>query len=297
MGPAAGTGALQQFLSFDNTDRTSEPSATAGFPTKDKNMTDGKKTENVLHVNDQFQFKCGPEVSCFTKCCRDVTIFLTPYDVIRMKNRLNLRSGDFLEKHVRTLKAGMGVVPLVVLRMGEDEKKLCPLVSEETGCLVYEDRPWSCRMFPLDQCGPVSYRVIAEHSLCKGFEQQHKYQVSDYLVDQGVLVYKEMERFFEEITGHPGLKELDVDNEKISRMIYMALYDLDTFRDFLFATSFFERFDVDEATQELIRDNDIELLKFGVRWIRFGLFGDPYFKLRPGVAPPEGALVEGEEIS
>ena len=74
----------------------------------------------------------------------------------------------------------------------------------------------------------------------QGVEQQHKYQVSDYLVDQGVLVYKEMERFFEEITGHPGLKELDVDNEKISRMIYMALVQsLDTFRDFLFATSCF----------------------------------------------------------
>ena len=43
---------------------------------------------------------------------------------------------------------------------------------------------------------------------------------------------------------------------------------------------------MDEATQELIRDNDIELLKFGVRWIRFGLFGDPYFKLRPGRGSP-----------
>jgi Fe-S-cluster containining protein len=258
-------------------------------------MTDERKPENVLHVNDQFQFSCGPEVPCFTKCCRDVTIFLTPYDVIRMKNRLGIRSGEFLEKYVRALKAGGGVVPLLVLRMGDDADKLCPLVSEETGCRVYEDRPWSCRMFPLDQCGPVSYRVIAEAGLCKGFEQPHRYQVSDYLVDQGVLVYKEMERLFEEITGHPGLKELDVDNEKIGRMIYMALYDLDHFRDFLFETSFFERFDVDETTRNLIRENDIELLKFGVRWIRFGLFGDPYFNLRPGVTPPEGFPAEGED--
>jgi len=43
-----------------------------------------------------FQFNCNPGVSCFTQCCQDVTIVLTPYDVLRLKNGLKISSGEFM---------------------------------------------------------------------------------------------------------------------------------------------------------------------------------------------------------
>jgi len=43
-----------------------------------------------LSYNSRFSFKCHPGVACFTECCRGSNIILTPYDVIRLKNRLNL---------------------------------------------------------------------------------------------------------------------------------------------------------------------------------------------------------------
>ena len=50
--------------------------------------------------DDTFRFGCHPGVSCFNHCCSDVNIFLSPYDVLRMRKRLGMGSGEFLEKHV-----------------------------------------------------------------------------------------------------------------------------------------------------------------------------------------------------
>ena len=52
-----------------------------------------------LGPDDRFEFGCHPGVSCFNRCCGDVNIFLSPYDVLRMKKRLGMTSSDFLEKH------------------------------------------------------------------------------------------------------------------------------------------------------------------------------------------------------
>ena len=54
----------------------------------------------------------------------------------------------------------------------------------------------------------------------------------------------------------------------------MASYDLDTFWQFVFESSFLERFDVDKNTVESIRSNQESLLKFGMEWLLFALFNE-----------------------
>jgi len=49
-----------------------------------------------LGAENSLQFECHKGLSCFTKCCRGINIILTPYDIIRMKNRLQLSSEQFL---------------------------------------------------------------------------------------------------------------------------------------------------------------------------------------------------------
>ena len=46
------------------------------------------------------------DIACFTRCCRNIDILLTPYDVIRMKNRLGITSTEFLAE-VHTLSKSM----------------------------------------------------------------------------------------------------------------------------------------------------------------------------------------------
>ncbi len=51
-----------------------------------------------MGLDNCFKFSCHRDIPCFNKCCGNVNIFLTPYDVLRMKNRLKMESGEFLEK-------------------------------------------------------------------------------------------------------------------------------------------------------------------------------------------------------
>jgi len=56
---------------------------------QEKILTDSPR----LGPDDTFKFACHPGISCFNKCCGDVNIFLSPYDVLRMKRRLEMTSG------------------------------------------------------------------------------------------------------------------------------------------------------------------------------------------------------------
>ncbi len=43
-----------------------------------------------LALDDKFQFRCHKGIACFNKCCENIDIMLTPYDILRLKNRLGI---------------------------------------------------------------------------------------------------------------------------------------------------------------------------------------------------------------
>jgi hypothetical protein len=63
-------------------------------------------------------------------------------------------------------------------------------------------------------------------------------------------------------------------------MYFMACYDLDRFRRFVFESKLLKAFDVAEARVEAIRVDDEELLDFGMDWLCFVLLGDKTMRLR-----------------
>ena len=149
--------------------------------------TDPKKwpmsSRSDLNRNSKFQFKCHKGVKCFTECCRDINIILTPYDIIRLKNRLELSSEEFLaiytEPHILE-KTDLPVITLKLLEKdgSDSDSNACPFVRED-GCLVYADRPTTCRYYPLgvaslshkeDSDGDEFYFFVHEPH-CLGFEE------------------------------------------------------------------------------------------------------------------------------
>jgi hypothetical protein len=225
------------------------------------------------------QFQCGPGVSCFTECCQDVTIALTPYDVLRLKNALGISSDAFLDKYTLIIPKKNRLIPLVILKMREENKR-CPFVSDR-GCEVYSDRPWPCRMFPLDMADDGTFHLITDETRCKGLLEKVQTRVGEWLLDQGIVPYDEMNTLLSEITSPLRAEELDINNPRIQKMVFMALYNLDRFREFVFQSTFLERFEIDPSRIEKIRRSDVELLKFGMDWIKFGIFGQLLFKVRP----------------
>jgi Fe-S-cluster containining protein len=234
-----------------------------------------------LNENCEFQFSCHKGVKCFNDCCGDVNIFLTPYDILRMKNKLGISSTEFLKKYVIYPFDEKSKYPVVILKMLENEKKSCPFVSED-GCTIYEDRPWSCRMYPLGLASPKEdeknqnqeFYFLLEDPVCKGFNEKKKWLIRDWIEDQNLNEYNEMGNLFKEITLNPFFNsKKNVLLEKLE-VFDMVCYDLDKFRKFLFNSSFFSKFVVDEKTKNLIEKNDIELLKFGYKWLKFAIFGE-----------------------
>ncbi len=245
-------------------------------------MDKKEEKQKKLSLRDHFRFNCHPGVSCFTKCCADINIFLGPYDVLRLKNRLGLSSSDFLDKYTYLLSTQNQIIPLVVLKMSDDENKSCQFVTPE-GCQVYEDRPWPCRMYPLDMDEEEKFSVMADPESCLGLKENQEMMVIEWLEDQGILDYQRAYNYFNEIVNHPKLKELDVTNPQIKSMITMATYNLDKFREFVFNSSFLDIFDLEENFLEQLRVDDTELLRFGMDWIKFGLFGEKTIKIKPEV--------------
>lgn len=225
-----------------------------------------------------FHFDCSRSIPCFTHCCRDITIVLTPYDVVRLKSGLGISSDEFLERYTIIIPKQERLIPMVVLKMKELDNR-CPFVGED-GCSVYSDRPWPCRMYPLDMNDDGTFRLITDKSRCLGLEADQRSRISDWLVEQGIPIYDEMNILLSQITTPLRAQELDIDNPKINQMTFMALYNLDKFREFVLKSTFLDRFDVDRIRVEKISRSDVELLKFAIDWIKFGIFGQKLFQVR-----------------
>jgi Fe-S-cluster containining protein len=257
-----------------------------------------------LGPDDKFTFDCHPGVSCFNLCCRDVNIFLTPYDVLRLKSRLGMKSYDFLEKYTLLPIQKDMKTPTVLLKMNNDEGKTCQFVTER-GCGVYTDRPWPCRMYPLGLAaqrdtedgwqGDRFYFLLREE-VCRGFGESREWTVREYLDSQQVEAYDEWGEGYKELTLHKFFENGGSLTPQKMHMFYTACYDLDKFREFVFESTMLQRFDIDEDLVEEMRSSDEALLKFAFLWLRFSLFGEKTFRVKGNVLEAFQGRLDKKEI-
>ena len=117
-------------------------------------MTDNiqRKSEippEQLGHGSRFKFACHKGVKCFTDCCRGIDIMLTPYDILTMRKKLDLTSEEFLAVFTTPQMLEKAELPVVTLKLLDDERKSCPFVDDKDGCAIYEDRPTTCRYYPI----------------------------------------------------------------------------------------------------------------------------------------------------
>jgi hypothetical protein len=257
-----------------------------------------------LGPDDTFRFACHPGVSCFNRCCRDVNIFLSPYDVLGIRKRLGMTSGEFIEKHILLPVQKDMRTPVVVLKMNDDEEKTCPFLTDE-GCGVYSDRPWPCRMYPLGLAAQKDtadgwrgdrFYFLLEESGCEGFSEPREWTVREWLDDQDVDAYDEWGEALKELTLHPYFEQGGTLPPEKMQMMFTACYDLDKFREFVFQSTLLERFVVDEDFVEDMRRDDETLLRFGFLWLRFSLFGEPTMKVKSHVAEAFKGKLDKKEL-
>lgn len=232
-----------------------------------------------LGLDDTFQFSCHRGISCFNNCCRDLNQFLTPYDILCLKNRLKLSSQEFLKRYTVCHIGPRSGLPVVSLRMPGEELK-CPFVSP-AGCTVYEDRPGSCRTYPLgriavrkpNQRTCEEFYILIKESHCLGFGEPKQWTVREWKKDQQVDIYNEMNDLVMDVLSlknRSGRSRLtDSDNE----LFYMACYDVDRFRDFAFEKRLWEAHPVEGDVIKALEEDDAALMRFGIEWMKGSLFG------------------------
>jgi len=245
-----------------------------------------------LNLNSRFHFRCHKRIECFTKCCSKIDILLTPYDILRMKNRLNLSSGEFLSKYTFIKIDEKSSHPHVMLKMMDNDEKTCPFVTAE-GCTIYTDRPVNCRYYPIGQgilrmeagngMEDNEFYFFIKEPHCFGYKEDKEWAIKSWQIDQEADKYDEMNREWKSIQlrkNIPGKDELD---EKKQAMFYIASYDTDRFRRFVFESRFLDTFDLDKETVERIKTSDIDLMKFGFKYIKYILMLEQTLKVKEGV--------------
>jgi uncharacterized protein len=232
-----------------------------------------------LSLNDSFQFSCGSHTPCFNECCRDLNQFLTPYDVLRLKNNRGISGNDFLQRYTTQHTGPESGLPIIRFREKHDDASKCPFVTEK-GCSVYHDRPSSCRAYPIARAVARNRQTgkLTEHFMllkephCKGFHTGKHQSVKEWIENQGLMIYNEMNDLMMEMISLknktiPGPLDL-----KSRHLFHMACYDIDSFRDKIFNKGLLVPTEYDEYLLVKAKEDDTALLRISLKWVQKMIF-------------------------
>ena len=176
---------------------------------------------------------------------------------------------------------------MVYLKMSQNDNKTCPFVAKN-GCVIYEDRPGACRIYPLGRASAkpdggkntLEDFFVVEEDHCLGFKEEKEWSIDEWMSNEGLREYNEMnDQWLEIITSAKSLgKEVDVP-QKI-KMFFMASYNLDKFREFIFKSKFLSIFHIKSDLRDSIESDDVALMKFAFDWLKFSLFGEKTIQIK-----------------
>lgn len=233
----------------------------------------------MLSFGDSFTFSCGPERACFNQCCRDLNQYLTPYDILRLRAHFGLTSGEFLQRYTREHIGPETGLPIITLKTDPSVDLVCPFVSPK-GCRVYQNRPSSCRMYPLARAltrdrssGKLTeYYMLLCEDHCKGFQGTKSQTVGQWLDQEGLRTCNKLNDMMMEIISLKNQKLPGPLDLKSRRMFFVACYDLDRFREMVYCENLLRPEEFDPVLFKAAQNDDVALLKLGLIWVRRILF-------------------------
>lgn len=242
-----------------------------------------------LTLNSPLQFECHPGVPCFTACCHSIKIVLTPYDILVLRSRLGIPAHEFVTKYTEPTFLEKTDMPGVRIKLTK-EKHACPFVTPE-GCTVYSDRPTACRYYPVgmadfheggsNDAKKDKFFFLVKEPHCKGFEEPKQWTIREWRMDQGVDERDELNKeWLRLIMRRKSFGHQATLSDAAKRMFFMASTDLDSFRRFIFESSFLDTYEIDAETVAKIREDDIELMLFSFSYLANTLFGAQGMKIK-----------------
>ena len=271
------------------------------YKTQDLPLPQSPVVPQTFDGTKTIQFQCRKGIACWNACCSNIDISLTPYDILRLKRRLGIGSGEFLEKYTLPYEMEQGGIAGVKLRPVENGAA-CQFMTAE-GCGVYQDRPTACRYYPVallsmrrqdEYTDRNSYALVKEEH-CLGHNEKppkgtsfgaRSITIDDYRKEQGLEQYDELARGWRQLilkkkssgpaVGKPSKRSL--------QLFFMACYDVDRFRVFVASEGFDELYDLPAEEIQKILGDDVELMLFGFRFLKQVLFGENTIAMKKDAA-------------
>lgn len=247
-----------------------------GIPFKGPNLP------AALTADTRIRFRCHKGISCFNACCKHADVTLVPYDILRLKRRLGLTSGEFLTRYTVPFQMDEDGLPGVKLRTHDNGT--CLQLDGGAGCGLYEDRPSVCRHYPVallalreKEASQAQERYsLVKEGHCKGHDEGREISIAAYRAEQGCTEYDERNREWLELilkkksagptVGKPPRASL--------QLFFMASYDIDNFRRFVLSEGFRRTYALPEDFYVRVEEDDEALLNFAYRFLRQVLFGE-----------------------
>lgn len=242
-------------------------------------MVDGSKT---------IQFQCRKGIACWNACCSNIDISLTPYDIVRLKQHLELSSSEFLNRYTVPYEMEKDGIAGVKLRP-VDGGTACRFMTD-AGCGVYADRPTACRYYPVallsmrkqDESVDRQYYAIVREDHCLGHREPRTQTIDEYRAEQGLPEYDDLAHGWRQLilkkkssgptVGKPSKRSLE--------LFFMTCYDIDRFRSFVASDSFSGIYELPADELHAMLLDDVTLLQFGFRFLRQVLFGEMTIPMR-----------------
>ncbi|MEK6201026.1 MAG: YkgJ family cysteine cluster protein [Desulfobulbaceae bacterium] len=234
---------------------------------------------NVSRIEreEPFHFSCHPGIVCFTDCCRQLELALTPYDVLRLKKACGIRSETFLDRYVIIEQEEDETFPRFYLSMVDDGRASCVFVAD-SGCTVYQNRPGACRAYPMGRAvirqadnAMDDFFVLLQESHCHGFREQQGQDAATYSKEQGLLIYNRFNDAMAVLLQHEQIRQGKQFAEQQREQFILALYNLDQFRTLLFAGQIPGATTLDGTSREGLADDEA-LLLYAIDWLKDILF-------------------------
>lgn len=237
-----------------------------------------------IGANETFTFACGPEMPCYNRCCAELTLPLTPYDILRLRWQGDncVPSQEFLSTFTEMNTMPDTGLPLPMLRMIDSPDAPCPFVTP-AGCSVYENRPSACRAYPLGRGSKISASGIDERFFivrephCQGFGCGESRTPAQWFGNQELEPYTRFNDRYMRLMSmiRASGKPLD---KRMGSMCFLCLYQLDLFRGLIEKMRIFSRVVLDRSQQEKImktnsQASDEACLDFALEWLELAIFG------------------------
>lgn len=234
-----------------------------------------------INPEDEIPFICLYDKNCPNLCCIDPNQCMTPYDIIRLKNHFGMSSSSFLAKYTMQHIGPESGLPMVTLKPDDFEKKACPFLTDK-GCGVYEDRPGSCRLYPLArgvsrsrETGEIrEFYALIEEPHCRGINQKSGITVKEWIDRQKISKFNELNDLLMEIIGMKNVYMPGQADENFRRRFFMVCYDIDSFRANIRLKNILGDFALKVSPEMLKKaetDDEI-LLRIGLDWLKDTFF-------------------------